>query len=123
MGGVQIVTATLALIISVVAVVLVSRTVVAMVGIIKLGQPDPSRMLDKGTRLKTMLRETLLHTRMLRWTVVGAAHWFVFVAFGSLLFTLIEAYGEVFSPTFEIPIIGEWTIYGLVMELIATLGL
>ncbi|MBB5871075.1 Fe-S oxidoreductase [Allocatelliglobosispora scoriae] len=123
MGGVQIVTATLALIISVVAVVLVARTVVAMVRIIKLGQPDPSRLLDKGVRLKTMLRETLLHTRMLRWTVVGAAHWFVFVAFGSLLFTLIEAYGEVVSPTFEIPIIGEWTIYGLVMEAIAALGL
>jgi len=122
MGGVQIVTTILAIVVSVVAVWLVARTVTAMVRIIKLGQPDPSRMLDKGTRLKTMLRETLLHTRMLRWTVVGAAHWFVFVAFGSLLFTLIEAYGEVVDPSFEIPVIGGWTVYGLTMELIALFG-
>ena len=48
-----------------------------------------------------MLRESLGHTRMLKWTTIGAAHWFVMVAFGALVFTLVEAYGEVIDPRFE----------------------
>ena len=59
------------------------------------GRPDgPAR----ATRTATMLRETLGHTRMLKWTLVGAAHWFVFVGFGFLFLTLVTAYGQVFDP-------------------------
>ena len=45
-----------------------------------------------------MLAETLGHTRMLQWNAIGVAHWFVFVAFGALFFTLITAYGQLFDP-------------------------
>lgn len=123
MGPTQIVTATVSLIVSVVAIVLVARAAREIVRIVRLGSADPTRTNDKAVRLVTTARETLGHTRMLKWTLVGAAHWFVFIAFGSLLFTLIEAYGEVFDPHFELPIIGGWTPYGLLMETIATFGL
>jgi Fe-S oxidoreductase len=121
MGPVQIVAATLAIIITLGAIVLVVRAVRGILAVVRLGQPDPERFDRKRARLVTMLTETLGHTRMLRWTVVGAAHWFVMVGFGALLFTLIEAYGETFSPAFEIPVIGYWAGYGLIMELIAAL--
>ena len=82
MGAVQIVTASLAAAITLVAVVLAIRAVRQMAAVVRLGQPVPSdRFANKGTRTRTMLRETLGHTRMLKWSVVGAAHWFVMVGF------------------------------------------
>ena len=51
----------------------------------------------RRTRGRGLLKETLRHTRMLQWTVVGAAHWFVFVGFGLLFFTLVTAYGQLFD--------------------------
>src|SRR5439155_22997794 len=121
MGSVQLVVAPIALAATVVALALVVRAVLRMLKVIRLGQPDPERFTAKGRRLRTMLVETLGHTRMLKWTVVGAAHWFVMVGFGALVFTLAEAYGEAFDPKFELPLIGHWAGYGLLMEAIAAL--
>ena len=121
MGPVQIVAVTLAGVITATGTALVVRAVMRMLAVIRLGQPDPERFDRKGARLRTMLTETLGHTRMLRWTVVGAAHWFVMVGFGALVFTLIEAYGETVSPSFEIPVLGHWAVYGLLTEAIAAL--
>ncbi|HEX8628697.1 MAG TPA: (Fe-S)-binding protein [Catenuloplanes sp.] len=122
MGSVQIVTTVLAAAITVVAVVLATRAVMRIVQVIRLGRPDPERFTDKGTRAKTMLVETAGHTRMLKWTVVGAAHWFVMVAFVVLSLLVLEAYFEVVDPQGGLPIIGGWTLYGLVTEIIAVLG-
>jgi Fe-S oxidoreductase len=119
---VQIVSTSVAGAITVVALVLLVRAVLSFVRVIRLGRPDPARFTAKAARTKTMLVETLGHTRMLRWTVVGAAHWFVMVAFGALFFTLLEAYGEVVDPTFELPVIGDWSLYGLLTELVAITG-
>src|SRR2546423_2463208 len=121
MGSVQLVVAPLALAAKVVALALGVRAVSRMLKVIRLGQPDPERFTAKGARLRTMLTETLGHTRMLKWTVVGAAHWFVMVGFGALAFTLAEAYGEAFDPDFALPLIGHWAVYGLVMEAVAAL--
>ena len=74
------------------------RAVRQMFAVIRLGQPDPARFADKGTRTKTMLPETLGHTRMLKWSVVGAAHWFVMISFILLSSLVLEAYFEVVSP-------------------------
>ena len=121
MGSVQLVVAPIALAATVVTVTLLALAVRRMVRVIRLGKPDPERFSAKAGRLRTMLVETLGHTRMLKWTVVGAAHWFVMVGFGALLLTLAEAYGETVNPRFRLPLIGRWAPYGLTMELIAAL--
>ena len=123
MGVAQIVATVLAGAITIVAVVLAVRAVIKMTAVIRQGQPDPSRFGDKGTRTKTMLVETLGHTRMLKWGVVGAAHWFVMVSFMILFFLVVEAYFEVVDPTAGLPIAGHWLVYGLVTEWIGVLGL
>lgn len=123
MGTVQIVTSAIAAAITVVAVVLAVRAVWRMLAVIRLGQPDSSRFGDKPTRLKRMLAETLGHTRMLKWSVVGAAHWFVMVAFIVLSLLVLEAYFEVGDPHNGLPIIGGWAVYGLATELIGVFGL
>jgi Fe-S oxidoreductase len=123
MGTVQIVATILAGAITLVAVVLAVRAVLTLTQVIRLGQPDPTRSGDKGTRTRTMLVETLGHTRMLKWGVVGAAHWFVMVSFMILFLLVLEAYFEVVDPGAGLPLIGHWVVYGLVTELIGVLGM
>ncbi|PRX92114.1 (Fe-S)-binding protein [Allonocardiopsis opalescens] len=109
--------------VTVVAIVLMALAVIRMVRVIRLGQPAPGRTGPLWPRLRTTLVETLGHTRMLKWQWVGVAHWFVMVGFVSLVFTLVEAHGEVWDPHFELPWLGSWTPYGLLTEIIATVGL
>jgi Fe-S oxidoreductase len=123
MGSVQIIATVLAAAITLVAVVLAVRAVLAMTSVIRLGRPDPERFGDKGTRTRTMLAETIGHTRMLKWGVVGASHWFVMVSFIILFLLVLEAYFEVVNPAGGLPLIGHWVVYGLVTEVIAVLGI
>jgi Fe-S oxidoreductase len=122
MGSVQIVATVIAAAVTVVAVALAVRAVLTMTSVIRLGRPDPERFVDKGTRTKTMLVETAGHTRMLKWGVVGAAHWFVMVAFIVLSLLVLEAYFEVVDPELGLPIIGHWVVFGLATEWIGILG-
>ncbi|HEY8371633.1 MAG TPA: (Fe-S)-binding protein [Pseudonocardiaceae bacterium] len=119
MGALQITLGLICVAVTLVAVVMVAQTVTRMVRTVRLGQPDPSRKSPFGPRFGTMLKETLGHTRMLKWSRVGVAHWFVMVGFGSLVLTLVEAYGEVFDPHFELPLLGGWAPWGLFVEIIA----
>ncbi len=123
MGTAQIVATVLAAAVTVVAVVLAVRAVVQMTGVIRLGQPDPARFANKRARTGRMLVETAGHTRMLKWGVIGAAHWFVMVSFVILFLLVLEAYFEVVNPAGGLPIIGDWIVYGLVTEIIAVFGL
>jgi Fe-S oxidoreductase len=120
---VKVVAIVVALAVSVVGVVLFIRGVAAIVRVIKLGKPAPGRGDHRGRRWRNMFAETLGHTRMLQWTKIGTAHWFVFIAFGALIFTLITAYGQLFDPRFALPIIGHWPPYQWASEIIAWAGL
>jgi Fe-S oxidoreductase/ribosomal protein S18 acetylase RimI-like enzyme len=92
--------------VTLIAVALAGRAVGQIVGVIRLGQPIAGRTDQPGRRTSTMLRETLGHTRMLKWSLVGASHWFVFIGFGLLFFTLVTAYGQLFDAEFVLPAIG-----------------
>ena len=102
-----------------VAVALFARTVARIVAVIRLGQPAPGRTGDPGARTATMVRETLGHTRMLQWTRVGAAHWFIMVGFGLLFATLVNAYGQLFDAHFVLPLIGHFPPFEWLTELFA----
>ena len=65
--------------------------------------------------------ETLGHARLGKWPLIGLMHWFVFVGFGALFFTLVTAYGQVFDPAFALPLIGHWPVYEWAAEIIAWL--
>ena len=55
---------------------------------------------------------------MLKWSAIGAAHWFVFVGFYGLFLTLVEAFGEVWNPAFHLPLIGEFFLWNLFADII-----
>src|SRR5882757_8322275 len=108
MGAVQIISTVLAAAVTAVAIWLVVGAVRKMFAVVRLGQPDPERFDRKPLRTRTMLAETLGHTRMLKWTWVGSAHWLVMVSFILLSSLVFEAYFEVVTPHGEIPLLGTW---------------
>jgi Fe-S oxidoreductase len=110
---------TISVAITVVAVALAVRAVGEMTRVIRLGQPAMGRSSDLATRTVTMLRETVGHTRMLKWTWIGAAHWFVFAGFILLFTTLVTAYGQLFDAHFALPLIGHWLPFDWMVELLA----
>ena len=123
MGPVQLTATVVGAVVTGAAAVLVARAAVRMVAVVRLGQPDPTRTGRPGRRLRTMLTEILGHTRMLKWTAVGLAHWFVMLGFILLSTLVLQAYVEVASPTSELPLIGGWVGFGLGTEVLSVLGI
>ncbi|GHJ46597.1 Fe-S oxidoreductase [Catellatospora sp. TT07R-123] len=123
MGVVQIVATALAFAVTAVAVVLVVRAVRQILAVIRLGQPDPTRSNARGQRTVTMLRETFGHTKMLTWSVVGAAHWVVMISFILLSSLVAGAYFEVINPEWELPILGNWAPFLFVTEWLGIIGI
>jgi len=113
--------AVIAYLYSALAIVILSLKVRELIAIFKKGQPDPTRSDNSGARWGNLLKEVLGHTKMIRFTGTGIAHWFVMVGFGALLGTLITAFGQVIDPHFFIPGIGHFTPYLWIVEAIAWL--
>src|ERR1700733_9632499 len=85
------------------------------------GQPAPERVAfarsHPGQEAETQLTEVVGQRKLLKWTVPGAAHAAVFWGFIILVFTIIEAYGDLFSRTFAIPGIGHSPVLGFLEDL------
>ncbi|WP_367186742.1 (Fe-S)-binding protein [Sporichthya sp.] len=92
------------------------------------GQPDPDRLKNVerpklGAALKRQVVEVFLQKKLLKWSIPGAAHFFVFWAFIILGTVYVEAYGVLFDEDFAIPIVGHWEILGFAQDTIALLAL
>ncbi len=116
------------LIINAIALPIAARRVMWLIGLIRSGQPDPGRVEGVtgriGRAIKNQLVEVFGQQRLLKWTVPGAAHFFVFWAFVILASVYLEAYGVLlFSEDFAIPVIGPWPVLGFAQDLIAVLAL
>ena len=96
------------LVLAVVGVALLARAIGQFVRYFKLGQPVPAglRTDNPYQRSVTLTKEFLGHTRMNRWGIVGCAHWFVAVGFLTLPPTLAQAFGQLFSADWTLPVIG-----------------
>ncbi|MBN0049033.1 4Fe-4S dicluster domain-containing protein [Streptomyces actuosus] len=95
----------------------------SMLRVIRTGGPaSPSRIDDPVARTVTMLKETVLHTRMLQWTWVGVMHWFVFAAFLFLSTAVVGAYVQLFDPEWAWPIVGHWYPFEWFSEFIGALS-
>ena len=119
----QVLAVVVSLVITLVAVALFAKAIASIVAVVRTGQPATGRTNRKALRWATMLKETLGHTRMLQWSHVGVMHWFVFVGFGFLFFTLVTAFGQLFDAEFALPVIGHWVVYEWATELITWLML
>ena len=113
----------LVLILTAVGVALFSLAVAQISRVIRLGQPAPagSRTNDPVARSKTLTKEFVAHTRMAKWGVVGAAHWFVAVGFLTLVLTIVNAYGQLFKADWLLPVVGNWLPYEMYVDFITAL--
>jgi len=95
--------------------------------LITSGQPAPDRVENVTRRtaaaVKSQLVEVLGQRKLLKWTVPGAAHFFVFWAFLILATVYLEAYGSLFVEGFAIPVVGTWSVLGFLQDFIAVMAL
>ena len=101
------------------AVALAGRRGEELVRLLTLGKPAPERFEGAWARLRTELVEVLGQRKLLQRPLPGLAHFFTFWGFVLLLTTIAEAYGELFSDRFALPLIGHWAALGLLQDLIA----
>jgi Fe-S oxidoreductase len=106
----------LGLVITVVAFAIAGRRLWWLKSLAMAGQPAPERIAalreHPARGAETQVTEVFGQRKLLRWTVPGLAHFFVFWGFVVLILTIIEAYGDLFSRTFAIPWIGHWAVLG-----------
>ncbi len=84
---------------------------------------EPGRVGRTGDIARAEVVEVAAQRKLLTWTAPGLAHLAVFWGFIVLVLTIVEGYGALFSPTFHIPVIGNWPALGFVEDLFAVLCL
>jgi Fe-S oxidoreductase len=92
------------------------------------GQPAPDRLKNVerpkiGQALKRQVIEVFGQKKLLKWSIPGAAHFFVFWAFLILGTVYLEAYGALFKEDFHIPVVGHWAVLGFIQDAIAVMCL
>ncbi|MBP8879932.1 MAG: (Fe-S)-binding protein [Dermatophilaceae bacterium] len=88
----------------------------------RTGQPTgPEHHFDLGSAVKAELVEVAAQKKLLKWTGPGIAHFAVFWGFMILLFTVLEAFGGLVNPQFQIPIFGNYPWFGFIEDLFAML--
>lgn len=93
----------------------------------RAGQPAPERLAftreHPAEDAEVQATEVFGQRKLLKWTVPGLAHFVTFWGFIILFFTIIEAYGDLFSRGFAIPGIGHSFALGFLEDLFAVLVL
>ncbi|MBW8172734.1 (Fe-S)-binding protein [Ornithinimicrobium sp. Arc0846-15] len=117
MSAAQIAAIVVGLGVTVVAIALFVQMIAGFLQRFRLGQPAPGRTDEPGARTVTLVREVLGHTRMGRKKVVAVAHWVVMISFGLLFMTLVNAYGQLFSPRFDLWGLAHFTPLAWLFEL------
>jgi Fe-S oxidoreductase len=94
---------------------LAARRVQFLYGLLRVAAPQPERVTRDAIvgNLKYLLIKVLGQKKLLKWTLPGIAHFFVFWAFLVIQTTLIEAVGELFDPTFQIPLLNRISLFGV----------
>ncbi|HEU0192183.1 MAG TPA: (Fe-S)-binding protein [Mycobacterium sp.] len=97
-----------------------ARRVLWLARLILAGQPAPARLKDMPTRVATQIKEVFGQTRLLKWSIPGLAHFFTMWAFFVLLTVYIEAYGQLFTEDFALPVIGHSDALGFLQDFFIT---
>lgn len=97
-----------------VAVALAARRVTELVGLLRRARPDPRAASWTHARknLRYLVSKVLGQQKLLRWSLPGVFHAWIFWAFVVVQLTIIEIVGEIFDPTFKIPLLGRVRVPG-----------
>jgi Fe-S oxidoreductase len=112
-----------------VGLALAGKRVVFLFRMISHGQPAPDRIAGVtgrlGLALKTQLVEVFGQKKLLKWSIPGAAHFFVFWAFLILGTVYLEAYGALFTRdlAWHFLVFGTFKPLGFLQDFIAVMCL
>ncbi|MFZ2017016.1 MAG: (Fe-S)-binding protein, partial [Nocardioides sp.] len=123
----------LGLLLNLIALPIAGRRVWFLDRLIRSGQPAPDRVEGVtgkvGAAVKRQLVEVFGQKKLLKWSVPGAAHFFVFWAFVILATVYLEAYGALIALAFgadslswAIPLVGHWPVLGFLQDFIAMMA-
>ncbi|HMD11755.1 MAG TPA: Fe-S cluster protein, partial [Marmoricola sp.] len=123
------------LVMNAIALPLAARRIHFLYRVINSGQPAPDRIEGVTSRLGAAIKRQVVEVfgqrKLLKWSVPGAAHFFVFWAFLILATVYLEAYGSLFKILFTggegpmdwaIPVVGHWPILGFAQDFIAMMA-
>jgi Fe-S oxidoreductase len=119
----------LGLLLNAIALPFAGRRVWFLYRLITSGQPAPDRIAGVtgklGAALKRQVVEVLGQKKLLKWSVPGAAHFFVFWAFLILGTVYLEAYVILLTrnPEWSWFAFGNWAVLGFVQDFIAVMAL
>ena len=99
---------------------LFSRRAYQLYQFVRLGQPV-HRLDDLPKRVQQEATVVLGQRKLLQRLGPGLMHAFIFWGFIVLLTTIVEAFAEVFQPTFAIPLLGRSAWLGLVQDVFSVL--
>ncbi len=100
---------------------LAARRVFWLFRLVMSGQKvGAERTNDIRARIETQIREVAGQAKLLKWNIPGIAHFFTMWAFFVLITVYIEAYGQMFTPHFAIPIVGHWDFLGFMQDFFIT---
>ena len=123
MSALQIVASAICFPLMLVGWALLFRQIGRFVALYRVGQADPRRTDAPMSRTVTLAKEFLGHTRMSRLPVVAVAHWFTALSFMLLFGTLVNAFGQLIEPEWQLPVIGHFPPYEWLTEVFAWTGL
>ena len=120
---------------NVIALPLAALRVSFLYRVISSGQPAPDRIEGVTSRLGAAIKRQVVEVfgqkKLLKWSVPGAAHFFVFWAFLILATVYLEAYGSLLKILFTggdgpmdwaIPVVGHWPVLGFAQDFIAMMA-
>ncbi|HEX4471341.1 MAG TPA: heterodisulfide reductase-related iron-sulfur binding cluster [Nocardioides sp.] len=119
----------LGLLLNAIALPIAGRRVVFLYRLITSGQPAPDRVVGVTSKLgaaaKRQVVEVFGQRKLLKWSVPGAAHFFVFWAFVILGTVYLEAYVILLTrnPEWSWFVFGSWSVLGFVQDFIAVMAL
>ncbi|MDP8960174.1 MAG: hypothetical protein M3N32_00860, partial [Actinomycetota bacterium] len=101
-----------------------TRRVGFLYGLLKKAQPDPGRGTWGYVRRNSryLLSKVFGQEKLLRWSLPGVMHAWVFWGFLVVQATIIEIFGELFSSTYEIPFARGITFPGSSVTLLDVVG-
>jgi Fe-S oxidoreductase len=118
----------LGLLLNAIALPIAGRRVWFLYRLITSGQPAPDRVQGVtrklGAAVKRQIVEVFGQKKLLKWSVPGAAHFFVFWAFVILGTVYFEAYAALLSrdPQWNWFVFGNWGLLGFVQDFIAVMA-
>jgi hypothetical protein len=94
---------------------LAARRILFLYGLVRVARPQPERVTRQAIlgNLKYLLIKVLGQKKLLRWSVPGIAHAFVFWAFLVVQTTLLEAALELINPAWHLPLLNSIAIGGV----------